>query len=94
MTSHVLPNLLSVAIISLALDIGSLILVESVLSFLGLGVQEPTPSWGNMLAKAQDLYTKGEWLVFGPGILITVTVLCLFVIGDGLRDAFDPTSRK
>lgn len=94
MTTHILPNLLSIAIISLALDIGALILVESALSFLGLGIQEPTPSWGNMLSDAKENITKGWHLIFIPGFVISITVLCFFIIGDGLRDAFDPTSRK
>jgi len=90
MASHIIPNLFSVVIITLAGDIGGLILTESALSFLGLGVRPPTPTWGNMLTNAQSLFTKGVYLVVAPGLLIVVTVLCLFVIGDGLRDAFDP----
>ncbi len=90
MYSHIVPNLFSVVIITLASDIGGLILTESALSFLGLGVRPPTPTWGNMLTNAQQLFTKGVYLVIAPGLLIVITVLCLFVIGDGLRDAFDP----
>jgi peptide/nickel transport system permease protein len=93
MLRHILPNLLSIVIITLAADIGDLILTESALSFLGLGIQPPTPSWGNMLSNAQSFFTLGPHLVVMPGILISVTVLCLYVIGDGLRDAFDPTAR-
>lgn len=93
MLRHILPNLLSIVIITLAADIGDLILTESALSFLGLGIQPPTPSWGNMLSNAQTFFTLGPHLVFMPGILISLTVLCLYVIGDGLRDAFDPTAR-
>ncbi len=89
---HILPNLFSVVIITLALDVGGLILTESALSFLGLGVQAPYASWGNMLTSAQTYFTKGVHLVIAPGLLIVITVLCLYVIGDGLRDAFDPTS--
>lgn len=89
---HIIPNLLSVVVITLALDIGGLILVESALSFLGLGVKPPIPSWGNMLTGSQTFFTKGVHLVIGPGILIVITVLCLYVIGDGIRDAFDPTT--
>lgn len=91
---HILPNIFSVLIVNLASDIGSLILVESALSFLNLGVRPPTPSWGNMLTNAQTFFTKGVHLVWLPGILIVVTVLCLFLIGDGLRDAFDPQASK
>lgn len=91
---HILPNVFSVLIVNLASDIGSLILVESSLSFLNLGVRPPTPSWGNMLTNAQTFFTKGVHLVWLPGILIVVTVLCLYLIGDGLRDAFDPQASK
>lgn len=94
MFSHILPNVFSVIIVSLAIDIGNLILVESTLSYLGLGVQEPTPSWGNMLTDAQTFFTRGLHLLLIPGTLIGVTVLCLYIIGDGLRDAFDPQTVK
>ncbi len=89
---HIIPNLLSVVFITLALDIGNLILVESALSFLGFGVKPPAASWGNMLTGANTFFTKGPYLVLAPGLLIVITVLCLYVIGDGLRDAFDPTT--
>ncbi|MDZ4765810.1 MAG: ABC transporter permease [Chloroflexota bacterium] len=91
---HMLPNLISVIIITLAIDIGSLILVEAALSFLGLGVMPPTPSWGNMLSNSQTFFNKGVWLVIFPGLLIFITVLCMYVMGDGIRDAFDPTARN
>ncbi|PJF40802.1 MAG: ABC transporter permease [Chloroflexi bacterium] len=91
MFNHIVPNVLSVTIVTLAISIGNLILVESALSFLGLGVQPPTATWGNMLTRAQSFFNTGPHLVFFPGIMIVVTVLCLYVIGDGLRDAFDPT---
>lgn len=88
---HIAPNLISILVISLALSIGSLILAESALSFLGLGVQPPQATWGNMLTKAQTFYVRGPHLVLLPGLLISITVLCLYIIGDGLRDAFDPS---
>ncbi|GAB4548456.1 MAG: hypothetical protein OHK0023_11590 [Anaerolineae bacterium] len=91
---HILPNLLSVVIVALALDIGNLILVESALSFLGFGIKPPSASWGNMLSNAQTFFNKGVHLVIFPGLMITITVLCLYVIGDGLRDAFDPTIKN
>ena len=90
---HVLPNVIPVVIIFSAQVIGGVILVESALSFLGLGVQPPTATWGNMLNKAQSYFTLAPHLVLWPGLLITITVLCLYVIGDGLRDALDPTMR-
>lgn len=94
MLSHVLPNLFSVIVITLAIDIGALILVEAGLSFLGLGIKEPFPSWGNMLVKSQEYFTLGAYLVIMPGVMIFLTVLCLYVIGDGVRDAFDPTEKS
>lgn len=90
MFTHILPNVFSVMIISLALGIGTLILVESALSFLGLGVRPPTPSWGNMLTDAQSSFRQAAHLSIIPGLLIATTVLCFYIIGDGLRDAFDP----
>jgi peptide/nickel transport system permease protein len=91
---HILPNIFSIIVVTLAIDIGTLILVESALSYLGLGVMPPTPSWGNMLNNAQSFFDRGPHLVFMPGILIVITVLCLYIIGDGMRDAFDPQAAK
>ena len=90
---HVLPNVIPIVIIMTATSIGGLILIETALSFLGLGVQPPTATWGNMLTKAQGNFTLGPHLVIFPGLLITLTVLCLYLIGDGLRDALDPMMR-
>jgi len=90
MLRHVLPNVLPLVFILSAIDVGSLILTESALSYLGLGVSPPTPSWGNMLSNAASDLSKGPWLVYGPGAAIFVTVLCLYLLGDGLRDALDP----
>lgn len=89
---HIFPNVLSIVIISLAIDAGVLILVESGLSFLGIGVQPPTPTWGNMLTDSRSYFVTGPHLVIWPGLLITVTVLCFYLIGDGFRDALDPRS--
>lgn len=93
MMRHLLPNVIPVAIIFSVQVIGGVILVESALSFLGLGVQPPTATWGNMLTSAQSYFSLGPHLVVWPGLFITITVLCLYVIGDGLRDALDPTMR-
>lgn len=92
MITHILPNVFSLTIVTLAINIGNVILVESALSFLGLGVQAPTATWGNMLSKSRNFFKNAPHLVIIPGILITLVVLCLYIIGDGLRDAFDPTS--
>ena len=92
MFSHILPNLISIILINLAIDIGIIILIEAALSFLGVGVKPPQATWGNMLTNARGFFTHGPHLVFWPGFLIFVTVLCLYVLGDGMRDAFDPTT--
>jgi peptide/nickel transport system permease protein len=94
MFTHIVPNLFSIVAVTLAINIGNLILVESGLSFLGVGVKPPTPTWGNMLTNAQSFFTKGPHLVVLPGLLIVITVLCLYIIGDGVRDAFDPKMRR
>lgn len=90
MLRHVLPNAIPIVIVITMIDVGTVILVESALSFLGLGVQPPTATWGNMLSNAQAYFHLGQHLVIFPGLLITITVLCLYLIGDGLRDALDP----
>ncbi len=92
MWNHIFPNVLSIVIISLAIDAGVLILIESGLSFLGIGVQQPTPTWGNMLTKSRSYFQHGPHLVIWPGLLITATVLCFYLVGDGFRDALDPRS--
>jgi len=92
MLRHVAPNLISIVVITLAIDIGAVMLAEAALSFLGLGVQPPVPTWGNMLSNSREFYAEpnARHLVIFPGLLITLSVLCLYVIGDGIRDAFDP----
>jgi len=87
---HIVPNILSLLIITLSQAMGGLILAESALSFLGFGIKAPLPTWGNMLDGGLDYIRRAPHLVVLPGLLITVTVLCLYIIGDGLRDAFDP----
>ncbi len=94
MFQHIMPNVLSIAIISMTINAGALILLESGLSFLGLGVQPPTPTWGNMLTESRAYFDRGIHLVVFPGIAITVTVLCFFLLGDGLRDALDPRLKR
>jgi peptide/nickel transport system permease protein len=90
MTVHMLPNIVSPIIVSTTLSVGNVILLESVLSFLGLGIQPPIASWGNMLTGAQELIWTTPMLVFWPGQLIFLTVIAFNFLGDGLQDALDP----
>jgi peptide/nickel transport system permease protein len=90
MTVHILPNLASPVIVATTLAAGNMILLESVLSFLGLGIQPPTPSWGNLLTNSQELIWSAPALAFYPGMLIFFTVIAFNFLGDGLRDALDP----
>ena len=90
MSRHLLPNLLPLVVTLAAIDVGAMILTESSLSFLGLGIMPPTASWGNMLTNAVSALGRAPWLVWGPGGLIFVTVLSLYLLGDAVRDAIDP----
>ncbi|MGP4081437.1 oligopeptide ABC transporter permease [Pseudalkalibacillus sp. R45] len=94
--SHILPNAMGPVIVTATLYVGIIILAESALSYLGLGVQPPTPSWGNMLQDAQNItimYTA-PWYPIFPGVMILITVLAFNFVGDGLRDAFDPKMKS
>ncbi len=91
---ELLPNVLSPVIVSVTLSVGSAILYEAALSFLGLGIQPPTPSWGNMLNNAQELIYSAPWLAVIPGILILIVVMAFNFLGDGLQDALDPKAIK
>lgn len=91
---HILPNLVSSIIVATTLSAGNVILLESVLSFLGLGIQPPMPSWGNLLTNAQELIWSAPALAFYPGILIFLTVIALNFLGDGLQDALDPKAME
>jgi peptide/nickel transport system permease protein len=90
--SHILPNAMGPIVVSATLGIGGVILAETALSYLGLGIQPPKPSWGNMLQSAQSLKIMIEawWFTLFPGLMILITVLSFNFVGDGLRDAFDP----
>jgi peptide/nickel transport system permease protein len=94
MVNHLLPNLFPLVIVSLTINAGSLILIESGLSFLGLGIQPPIPTWGNMLTEARAHFYRGTYLIVWPGIMIAVTVLFLYLVGDGMRDALDPSLQQ
>ena len=87
---HVLPNILPQIIVQLAIQTGLAILSEAGLSFLGMGVSPPTPSWGRMLSESQTYLAAAPHLVLAPGLAIAVTVLGLNLLGDGLRDLTDP----
>jgi len=91
---HVLPNGLSPILVSATMGIGGAILVESALSFLGLGVQPPTPSWGSLLSSGKDNIEIAWWLSAFPGLAILVTVLGYNLLGEGIRDALDPRQRE
>ncbi len=90
MLRHLVPNAMAPIIVATTLAVGGFILGESALSYLGLGIQPPTPSWGNMLQRAQEYVLNASWLALFPGVLIFVTVLSFNFLGDGLRDALDP----
>ena len=93
MFSELLPNLLSTIIVFFALNIANSMLLESALSFLGAGVQQPDASWGTMIASGFNLFSTAPLLTILPGMMILLTVLSLNVFGDGLRDALDPKSK-
>ena len=90
MLRHVLPNVASVLLVVAGVDMAGAILAESSLSFLGFGVAVPVSSWGNMLGLSQEVFRSAPWLVYPPGLMIFLTVLCVFLVSDGLRDALDP----
>lgn len=88
--THVVPNVIAPLLVAVTLGIGNAILFEAALSFLGLGIQPPTPSWGNMLNNAQEMVQHAPMLAVLPGLLILFTVISFNYIGDGVRDAIDP----
>ncbi len=93
MRSHLLPHLVGPVIVYTTLIIASTIIAEAGLSFLGLGIELPNASWGNLLQQAKDFYLIQPWLMFWPGLAILLTTLAFNLLGDGLRDAFDPRSK-
>lgn len=90
MARHILPNVVAVIIISVTLRVGVSILAEAGLSFLGLGVQPPTPSWGNLVADGREYLRAAWWVSLFPGAFVFLSVMAFNLLGDGLRDAFDP----
>ncbi len=91
---HMFPNVIAPMLVAITLGIGSSIIYESALSFLGLGIMPPTPSWGNMLNNAQEVIYKNVWLTILPGLFIFITTVSFNFIGDGLQDAVDPKAIK
>jgi peptide/nickel transport system permease protein len=87
---HMFPNVIAPMLVSITLGVGESILFEAALSFLGLGIQPPTPSWGNMLTNAQELIYQAPFLAILPGVMILLTVISFNYLGDGLQDAMDP----
>ena len=90
MWGHILPNAMAPVVVAATLTVGAAILTETAVSYLGLGIQPPTPSWGNMLKNAQDLIWTAPWVAIFPGAMIFFTTLCINFMGDALRDALDP----
>lgn len=94
MTKHILPNVLSPIIVSATIGVATAILNESVLSFLGLGFPSDVPTWGRLLYEGKDFLSRSPWMVLWPGTFISLTILGINFIGDGLRDALDPRMRR
>jgi peptide/nickel transport system permease protein len=90
---HILPHLMPTAIVWGTLGIATTVLLEATLSFLGIGVQPPQPSWGNIIFESQSYFQAAPWLVFFPGAIILLTALSFNLVGDALRDILDPTQR-
>ncbi|GGF10032.1 peptide ABC transporter permease [Aliidongia dinghuensis] len=94
MLVHLLPNLISPLLVQATFIFATAILTEAALSFLGAGVPPTTPTWGNMIAGAQQYMNQADWLILAPGLAIVLTVLSLQILGDGLRDALDPKIQR
>ena len=91
---HLLPHLAPTVIVSVTLDVGNIILLESGLSYLGLGVRPPAPSWGNMILEGKDQLFSAPWVAAAPGVALLLTVAAFNLLGDGLQDAFDPRRHR
>lgn len=94
LTRHILPNSLTPVIVAAALGIGNAIMLEAGLSYLGLGVQPPTPSWGNMIASGRDTLVNAPWVATAPGLALVLVVVACTLLGDALRDVLDPSVRR
>ncbi|HJX39710.1 MAG TPA: ABC transporter permease, partial [Anaerolineae bacterium] len=91
---HIIPNVLTPALVQATMDVGSAILMGAALSFVGLGVQLPKPDWGNMLNVARLYFNDGPWFAIFPGLAILLIAMCFNLLGDGVRDVLDPQSRR
>lgn len=91
---HMLPNAMAPIIVTATLTLATNLIAEATISYLGLGIKPPLPSWGNMLTEAQNYLIKAPYLAILPGMLILITVLCVNLLGDGLRDALDPRLKR
>lgn len=91
---HILPNAIAPIVVTATLILATNLIAEATISFLGLGIHPPTPSWGNMLTEAQRYLIRSPFLAIFPGMLILITVLCVNLLGDGLRDALDPHQKR
>jgi peptide/nickel transport system permease protein len=91
---HVLPNALTPVIVAAALGVGNAIMLEAGLSFLGLGVQPPTPSWGNLITSGRDTLVNAPWVATAPGLALVLVVVAATLLGDALRDRLDPTQQR
>ena len=92
--SHIVPNTISPVIVQASMDMGGVILTIASLSFLGLGAQAPTPEWGLMISVSRNYFLNAWWYSIFPGLAIFITVLGFNLLGDGLREIFDPKTRK
>jgi peptide/nickel transport system permease protein len=91
---HVLPNATTAVMVAAALGVGNAIMLEAGLSFLGLGVPAPAPSWGNMIASGREALVNAPWVATFPGLAVAATVIATSLIGDGARDVLDPRTRE
>jgi len=91
---HILPNALTPVIVASALGVGNAIMLEAGLSFLGLGVQPPTPSWGNLIASGRDTLVNAPWVATAPGVALVLVVMAATLLGDAVRDRLDPAGRR
>jgi peptide/nickel transport system permease protein len=91
---HILPNVLGIIVVAATLEVAAAILIESTISFLGMGFPPDVPTWGSLLYYGRNYMTQSAWMVLYPGLMISLTILAVNFIGDGLRDALDPRQRK